>query len=146
MKKIKIFLILVVILSATACVVANPVRITRSINLVDVWLRSNMVWANDFHIVFKANDLNGDLIKESYLDTTGYYCSIPGATCNVWTDAAGFIHVEWSFPDICVDISNPASFGFTLLGGMMYEAVDWYWTYNGDPIQEYDDVWVSCKP
>ena len=119
MKKISVLLTCMVILFVTAGAIANPVVITRSINLVDVWNNPN-VWANDFHIVFKANDLDSNPIDESYLDPAGYYCSLAGSNCTVWTDAQGFIHVEWTFPDRCVDISQPASFGFTLLGGMEY--------------------------
>jgi hypothetical protein len=47
--------------------------------------------------------------------------------------------VPWPSP--CVDPASPAFFGFTLFGGVRHEAVDWYWTYNGDPIARYPDVW-----
>jgi hypothetical protein len=117
-----------------------PIEITRAINFVTVW-NDPGVWANDFHIEFRARNLKGEIIDLSFLDAQGYFCSMPGGRTVSYDPLTQIISIDWTFPPICVDPANPAMFGFTLFGGFEFEVVEWYWTWDGVPVQWYQDVW-----
>ncbi len=120
---------------------ATPVSVQRSLNVVRVWNQSGVL-ANDFHIEFVARDAAGvRWLDLTDVDPSGYWGPI--ATNRIVSYDAGTrrISITWQFPDTCVDPADPAFFGFTLFGGVRYDVVDWYWTYDGVPIARYQDVW-----
>jgi hypothetical protein len=115
----------------------------RALNAVRVWTGQG-VFANDFHIEFVARDAAGlRFLDLDDLDPTGYFDD--GFVTNrivTYNALSNRVSITWLFPDTCIpDASAPAFFGFTLFGGVRFQAVDWYWTYNGERIIAYQDVW-----
>lgn len=118
------------------------VTLNRSMNVMQVWTGAG-VWANDFHVEFEArNWTDTRYLDLDDLDPTGYYDGLFVTNRVVTYNAlSNRVSITWYFPDVCVTSNAPAFFGFTLFGGVRYRAVDWYWTYNGQRIIAYQDVW-----
>jgi hypothetical protein len=115
------------------------------------------VTVNDFHVRFRVNKWEkngyttflGSPMTSNYLSPSGFYG--PGIVTFV-DQNDGYIEITWTFPDMQIsDLSMPW-FGFTFGNGIYrtpngfrYQAVEWYWTYNGQRVSQYDvatlDVW-----
>jgi hypothetical protein len=119
---------------------ATPVTLNRSLNTVRVWNQPGML-ANDFHIEFVARDLANGFIDLNDLDPFGYVGTIATNRIVTFDALTKRVSITWQFADICVTNDAPAFFGFTVFGGIRYEAVDWYWTRDGVRIWSYEDVW-----
>jgi hypothetical protein len=117
-----------------------PVTLNRSLNSVRVWTPPGMM-ANDFHIDFIAQKDNGLYLSLADLDPFGYVGTIATNRVVSFDPLGNRVSITWFFPDMCVLSNAPAFFGFTVFGGVTYVAVDWYWTYNGERIWSYEDVW-----
>jgi hypothetical protein len=136
----------------------TPVIVQSAINLFQPRIGTGRTaTVNDFHVRFRVNSWNkngyntflGNPLNKNYLDPTGYYG--PG-TVTVVDQSGDYIEITWTFPDMQIsDLSMPW-FGFTfgygryrVPNGFRYQVVEWYWTYNGVRVTEYDqtdlDVW-----
>jgi len=118
------------------------VTLNRSLNMMRVWTGPG-VWANDFHVEFEArNGTDTRYLDLDDLDPTGFYQGLFVTNRVVSYNAlSNRVSITWYFPDVCITTNAPAFFGFTLFGGVRYQAVDWYWTYNGERIIAFQDVW-----
>jgi hypothetical protein len=139
--------------------VANdtPVVITTAVNLFQPRIgQGRTATVNDFHVRFRVNRWErmgystflGLPMNRNYLNPQGFWG--PG-TVTSYDREGDYIEIEWVFPTMEIsDLSMPW-FGFTFgngsyrtPGGFRYQAVEWYWTYNGVRVTAYDndlDVW-----
>lgn len=138
--------------------VTEPVIIQSAFNLFQPRIGGRpSVTVNDFHVRFRVNKwekngLNtylGAPMRSNYLSPVGYYG--PG-TATVVDQDGNYVEITWTFPDMQISDLNMPWFGFTfgngiygVPNGFRYQAVEWYWTYNGVRVTQYDgtstDVW-----
>ncbi len=136
----------------------TPVVIQTALNLFQPRIGALPSYTvNDFHVRFRVNqwDKNGFItflgrpMTSNYLSPSGFYG--PGLVTYI-DQIDGWIEITWTFPDMQISDLTMPWFGFTfgngiygIPNGFRFQAVEWYWTYNGVRVSQYDvtdaDVW-----
>ncbi|MEN6356142.1 MAG: PEP-CTERM sorting domain-containing protein [Armatimonadota bacterium] len=128
----------------------QPVTLQQSISLARITNRGTSFLANDFHIKIKADsqhfNANGSYYwaatKLMDFSTNGYYCSgTPTQTTFTTWEEDGWIHLYWTFPEQWINVNNGMMFGFTNYGGIKFNNVQWWWTFNGQDVRDLPDNW-----
>lgn len=126
-----------------------------SISLASLRNTGSAFRANDFHVRFKATQqsfANPSLpvwstttMVPADLNPNGYYARCGGITLTsgptVTIGADGYIDIEWNFADTWIDANEVSMFGFTNFGGIRFDDVQWWWTYNGTNVRDLPEVW-----
>lgn len=131
---------------------AGTAVLQSSVSLARLQNTGSAFEANDFHIRFKADRqwFSNPVVPTwlpmvaTDLNSMGFYFSCGGITTPTSvtvTESNGWIDIEWTFPTVWIDANGWDMFGFTNLGGVRFNEMQWWWTKDGVDVRQLPEVW-----